>query len=330
MSEDEQRGEQPREEWLPDVLGPDWVARTLELTPDSEGEVVATLVRRAGTPGARRAVLYVHGFVDYFFQTHMADELAAHGYDFYALDLRKYGRSLRAHQTPNYVTELAAYAEELDRAARIIRTEEGHTDLVVLGHSTGGLVASLWADARTRDGAPSPVDALVLNSPWFDLNERWFQRVVTTRLIDLVGPLVPMLQVGRVQPHYGRALHAGSGGEWDYDLAWKPHEGFPARAGWLRAIRRGHARIARGLAIACPVLVLTSAASGSAKTLHDALVTTDSVLDVEQIAARAPGLGPDVTLVQVPGGAHDLALSPEPARSAFFAAMLDWLADRQA
>ncbi|MEP7762695.1 alpha/beta hydrolase [Sanguibacter sp. 25GB23B1] len=318
------------DDWQPDVLGPDWVARTLVLAPDAEGEVVATLVRRAGTPGSRRAVLYVHGFVDYFFQAHMADELAAHGYDFYALDLRKYGRSLRPHQTPNYVMELASYAEELDRAARIIRTDEGHTELVVLGHSTGGLVASLWADARTRDGAPPLVDALVLNSPWFDLNERWLQRVVATRLIDLVAPLVPMLPVGRLQPHYGRALHAGSGGEWEYDLAWKPHEGFPVRAGWFRTIRRGHARIARGLSIGCPVLVLTSAASGSAKTQHDALVTTDSVLDVEQIAARAPGLGADVTLVRVPGGAHDLALSPEPARSTYFAEMFDWLARRRA
>lgn len=316
--------------WLPDVLGEGWVARTLPLRPDDEGEVVATLVRRAGTPGSQRAVLYVHGFVDYFFQTHLADEVAAHGYDFYALDLRKYGRSLRAHQTPNYVAELAEYAEELDRSAQIIRAEEGHTELVVLGHSTGGLVASLWADARTRRGTPSVVDALVLNSPWFDLNESWFYRVVVTRIIDLVGPLAPMLRVGNVQPYYGRALHSGSGGEWTYDLAWKPHEGFPARAAWLRAIRRGHARIARGLDIACPVLVLASASSGSAKTWHEALVTTDSVLDVEQTVARAPGLGRDVTVVQVPGGAHDLALSPEPARSVFFAEMFRWLADRQA
>ncbi len=29
---------------------------------------------------------------DYFFQTEMADQFNQHGYDFYALDLRKYGR----------------------------------------------------------------------------------------------------------------------------------------------------------------------------------------------------------------------------------------------
>ncbi|SDB91669.1 Lysophospholipase, alpha-beta hydrolase superfamily [Sanguibacter gelidistatuariae] len=320
----------PEIAWEPDILGNDWVARILHLAPDEEGEVVATLVRRSGRPSTRKAVLYVHGFVDYFFQTHMADAFEAHGYDFYAIDLRKYGRSLRPHHTPNYVTRLSAYAEELDKAARIIRAEEHHDELIVVGHSTGGLVASLWADARTQPGADPVIDALVLNSPWFDLNEPWFTRTVVTPIIDILGPLAPRVQVGSLAPHYGRALHSATGGEWDYDLALKPHEGFPVRAGWFRAIRRGHARIAHGLSIRCPVLVLTSDASGDAKNWHDAITTTDSVLDVAQIQARAPGLGNDVTVAVIPGGAHDLTLSPEPARSAFFAEVFGWLAEHVA
>ena len=311
--------------WQPDLLGEGWVARTLPLRPDDEGEVVATLVRRADSPTTRRAVLYVHGFVDYFFQTHMADAFTDHGYDFYALDLRKYGRSLRPHQTPNYVTRLSTYAEELDAAARIIRAEEGHDELIVVGHSTGGLITSLWADARTQPGSPPTIDALVLNSPWFDLNEPWFTRVIATPVLDLVAPLAPKVQVGSLAPHYGQALHAATGGEWDYDLRFKPHEGFPVRAGWFRAIRRGHAQVARGLDIRCPVLVLTSDSSGDAKNWHEAILTTDSVLDVAQIRRLAPRLGADVTVVAVPGGAHDLTLSPEPARSTFFAEVFGWL-----
>jgi len=46
--------------------------------------VVATLVRRRATAPTRRAVLYVHGFNDYFFQTHLADFYIDHGFDFYA------------------------------------------------------------------------------------------------------------------------------------------------------------------------------------------------------------------------------------------------------
>jgi alpha-beta hydrolase superfamily lysophospholipase len=54
-------------------------------------------------------------------------------------------------------------------------------------------------------------------------------------------------------------------------------------------------------------------------------VTTDSVLDVAHIRERAPLLGPDVTFVEVPGGAHDLALSPAPARDHYTAEVIAFL-----
>ena len=311
---------------VPDVLGPGWTARTIRLRPDDEGDVVATLVRRAAadepTP---RAVLYLHGFDDYFFQAHLGDAWAEHGYDFYALDLRKYGRSLRPGQSANYVTDLRDYLEELDAAAQVIRERDDHDVLVVLGHSTGGLLASLWAHARRGRGV---IDALVLNSPWFDLNRGWFERVVLTRTVDVVGRVTPRLPIGTTGSDYGRSLHRDTGGAWDYDLTWKPHEGFPVRAGWLRTIRRGHARIAQGLDIDCPVLVCCSTASGPYDRWDAALASADCVLSVEQIVARAPRLGPDVTVVQISGGIHDLVLSAPEPRQRYLDAVFDWAQTR--
>ena len=304
-----------------DVLGPGYERRTLLLRSDDEGEVVATLVRSGLPEGSRRAVLYVHGFVDYFFQTNLADAWHAAGFDVYALDLRKYGRSLRGHQTPNYITSLEEYDEELDEAARIIREDEGHCVLVVMGHSTGGLITSLWAHRRRGRGI---VDALVLNSPWFDLNASLFQRTVGTAAVHRLGTLKPRTVVGKLGTAYGRFLHRETGGEWAYDLAWKPHGGFPVVAGWLRAIRRGHAELNRGLAIDCPVLVACSDATSDPVREPVRLSSTDVVLDVAHIAGRAPKLGRLVTLVRIAGGIHDLALSPEPARSAFFAELARW------
>ncbi|MFC8921064.1 alpha/beta hydrolase [Cellulosimicrobium sp. NPDC057127] len=327
---DERDGTHEQGGWRPDVLGGTWQARDLDLP----GGAVATLVRDAAAGSApvgpgpgRPAVLYVHGFIDYFFQTHVAEAFAARGYPFYALDLRGYGRSIgrgtgapsRPDDDPNFVTDLAVYAQDLDAAARALRAE-GHEHLVVLGHSTGGLVASLWADAR-----PGRVSALVLNSPWFDLNRSWLYRGPVTQVVDVVGRVAPRLVVGHLDEHWARALHASTGGEWDFDLAWKPLEGFPVRAGFLRSVRRAHRRVAKGLAVDCPVLVLASARSGPAAGWHDALLTTDSVLDVEHIVSRAARLGDDVTVVAVEGGAHDLALSPEPARSTYLREVLDWL-----
>ena len=63
-------------------------------------------------------MLYVHGFTDYFFQTELADFLAARGLPFYALDLRKCGRARRPGQTAHYVSDLALYDAELTRRSR--------------------------------------------------------------------------------------------------------------------------------------------------------------------------------------------------------------------
>ena len=203
----------------PDALGRDWVARTLPLAPDGEPETVATLVYRADPTrapwhGSDRAVLYLHGFVDYFFQAEHAAEWTSRGYDFYALDLRRHGRSLRRGQVPNYVTDLRAYDEEIDEALRIIRDEHGHDVVVLLGHSAGGLIAALWADRHPRSAGRATtarVDALVLNSPWLDLQGSWFERTIAIRLIDALAPWMPLRIVGKLGPDYGRSLHVSTG-----------------------------------------------------------------------------------------------------------------------
>ena len=322
--------------WVPDVLGGDWVARTLPLLPDAEGEVVATLVtRRATLDGAvrpaphavpsapRTAVLYLHGFIDYFFQTHLAAQFADHGIDFFAIDLHGYGRSLLAHQTPNFCMDLREYGEELAAATRVVRDELGYDRFILMGHSTGGLLAALWAHSAT---GRATVDALVLNSPFLDLNRPFFDRVIGTALLDVVGGRARYVVVQHTPSEYSRSLHRETGGEWEYDRRLKPPEGFAVLAGWLRAIRSAQARLARGLDIECPVLVCASTRSGANRASNPDLRRMDVILDVDQIVARAPALGPDVTVVQIDGGIHDLALSPEPARSAYFAAVFDWLA----
>ena len=84
-------------------------------------------------------MLYVHGFADYFFQTELADFCADRGLAFYALDLRKSGRARRPGQTAHYVSDLAHYDAELDRALDLIAAEHPGRPVTVVAHSTGGL-----------------------------------------------------------------------------------------------------------------------------------------------------------------------------------------------
>ena len=306
----------------PDILGPPYTAVTLPLPDDDEGEVVATLVHRPAEPATRResrAVLHVHGFADYFFQTAYAEWWAARGYDFYALDLRKYGRSIRPHQTPNYVADLAHYHPELDLAWD--RVSAAHGDVVLSGHSTGGLVVPLWAQARGVDAR-----AVVLNAPWFDLQGAAWLRLGLTPVVQQVAKRQPKRVVPRrVSGLYARSLHRDHDGEWDFDLDWKPIESWPAYAGWLAAIRRGHAELHRGLSLPFPALVLSSTRSTSPSELGEDVHSTDIVLDVAQIRRWSPALGHHVTYVGVEGARHDVFLSREQPRNQAFAELDRWL-----
>lgn len=306
-----------------DVLGPPYERHTIDLGTDDEGPVVATLVRRRAERPTRRAVLYVHGFVDYFFQTHMADFFAEQGWDFYAIDLRKYGRSLRPHQTPNFARSLTEYYPELDEAARIIREQDGHDQMLVVGHSTGGLITSLWAHARQGRGI---VDGLFLNSPFFDFNAPWLmRRPVMAAILSVSGRtpyrVIPMGGLGL----YGQSLHRDHRGEWTYDLEWKPILGFPVTTGWLEAIRRGQRRLRAGLAIDAPVLVACSTRTFRGRAWTDEMHKTDAVLNVEHIVRWAPGLGPRVTIARFDGGIHDLTLSGKEVRADVFRELGRWV-----
>lgn len=265
--------------------------------------------------------MYLHGWNDYFFQTHVGDFFASLGYDFYALDLRRYGRSLRPEQLPGYIANLSDYDAEIDAAMARIRRR--HSGVVLYGHSTGGLIAGLWADSH-----PGEVDGIILNAPWLDLQATPMWRTIAPPLVTGFGARNPgaVLPVPDDGGVYARALHASLNGEWEYDLNWKEPGPVPIRAGWLAAVLRGHERVAVGLDLDVPVLVLASTRSDFGRRWRDDLRRVDSVLDVEQIAARSVRLGSIVTLIRFEDALHDVTLSAKPVRRRVFAEIRRWVA----
>ncbi len=308
--------------WTADIL-PGYRARTLAmpgvplLAEEGPGCLAATLVRR-GRRHHDRAVLYVHGWNDYFFQTHVADRWDALGYDFYALDLRRYGRSLHPNELPGYVADLADYDVELDAAVAHLRRH--HRTVVVNAHSTGGLVASLWAGRH-----PGLVAGLVLNSPWIELQGSALMRAIAAPLVrSLASRRATWAIPVKESSVYFRTVHASVGGEWDYDLVLKRNPSNPVRPGWLQAILAGQDQVAAGLGIDVPVLMVTSSSSDFRRRWHPSLRSVDVVLDVDRLAARAPMLGSHVTLVRLDGAMHDVALSAEPVRGRYFDTIERW------
>jgi alpha-beta hydrolase superfamily lysophospholipase len=345
--------------WRPDILGAGYTQRVLDLGPDPDGEspdrespdrespdakgldgkgpdgeatVEAVLVRRSPQPGevTTGAVLYVHGFADYFFQTDLADFFAGHGLAFYALELRKCGRARRSGQTAHYVSDLRRYDEELEQALKIVAEAHPGQPVIVAAHSTGGLVVPLWLHRRRRKVGTSktaPVTGLVLNSPWLDLQGNWLLRGPVTQAMRLLARTRPLRKMKLRPGVYGQTLHVSGTGEWEFDTSLKPLHGFPVTFGWINAIRRGQARLHRGIDTGVPVLVLRSAKSMAGHEYSPECDRCDLVLDTRQIGrwTDAGALGDQVTHVVVDGARHDVFLSLPEVRSEAYRALGAWL-----
>ncbi len=315
--------------WELDVLPGYWQhTMTLGPDPDGEGDLVATLVRAGEQKQAEHAVLLVHGFTDYFFHTEVADAFIDRGFAFYALDLHKCGRSWREGQTPHFTTDLARYDTELGRALDLVAEATGGAKVLVYGHSAGGLIVSLWLDRLARRGGPAAqhVGGLVLNSPWLDLQGHAVLRTVGTAAIAAVSRFRKKL-VARppTAGGYGTSLHRDFHGEFDYDLNWKPVGGFPVTFGWIHAIRRGQARLHRGLDVGVPSLILRSDHSVREVPDPEAIQRGDAVLDVRQIARWAGCIGNRTTVVPIADAKHDVFLSLAEPRAVAFRELSRWL-----
>nr|WP_171784582.1 alpha/beta hydrolase [Isoptericola halotolerans] len=294
----------------------------------------ATLVRRTGRPDAPRgAVLHVHGYNDYFFQDHLAHALTDAGYCFYAVDLRRAGRSLlrppvdvaaEAGLPPHFTTSLREFGADLDAALSSVRALEPGSPLAVHAHSTGGLTTVVWAHAH---GATGP-DALVLDSPFLDLAGSWLSRQVNTSLLGVLGRVRPLAVVSTHPSVYATYQHVDNGGRWSFDTRLKKPDGQPARAAWLLAVRRAQLRLARGLDVPVPVLAARAGASGPDSPDNPLLDAQDTVLDTRQLARLFPRLGTDVTELVVDGAVHDLSLSADAPRQEYLDAVVRFLGDR--
>ncbi len=312
--------------WVPDVLPGYWqCTMPLGSDPAGEGDIVATLIRRGEPTGSCHAVLAVHGYTDYFFHTDLADHFAERGFAFYALDLHKCGRSRRGGQTPHFTTDLAHYDTELEQALSAVGAQDraGHpVKVLVYGHSAGGLIVSLWLDRlRRRDAAAhAGIGGLVLNSPFLDLHGPAILRhtVTSTLLAGLSRMRSKGIARSPGEGGYGTTLHRDHHGEFDYNLQWKPVGGFPITFGWLHAVRRGQARLHRGLDVGVPNLILRSDHSVCETTDPTAMHCGDAVLDVSQIARWAGCIGNRTTIVPVADAKHDVFLSlPRPRQMAY-------------
>lgn len=342
-------------DFIPDILGAGFTMTTVDLGADPDHEapgspVVCTLVRYCPDDttkadfAERPAMLFVHGMTDFFFQTHVAEHFHALGYAVYGIDLRKCGRSHRPGQTWHHVTSQSIYDEDLSVALALLSA--GHPSVVLVGHSTGGLDATMfvarlhWAAERgdlSRGALYEKIDALVLNSPWLDLQFNWVTNAVIRHVFPRVAAFAPHWHVsGGINPTYGRTLHSEEQGEWTFDRRLKPLLPRPKKISWLVGVAREIDKLHSGYwSTGVPTLLLCSDAdspgrsvvnSAGEKVPEPEAFYTDTILRPSQMRDAAHLVDPHCVVVTVPGALHDVFLSRPDVRAAAFDAVDGFLA----
>lgn len=326
--------------WQPDLLGAPFRRLTLTLsddTPDEPGPTVATLIEGAKPALKDRLfglarntdVLYVPGWSDHFFERELAEFWRARGARFVALEPRRTGRSLRPGQSPGYFDRLDVHDEEIERALEVLGhgkpgtagAASGKRRLIILAHSQGGLMMSTWASRN-----PGRADALILNSPWLELQTKEAGRLMLTPFVSLLGRTHPRTAFGSIDPgFYYRSVSKEYLGEWDLLPGLRAERSFPISAGWLQAIIRGHEAVAAGLELTIPVLVLLSNKSTFSPVWNEQMMHSDIVLEVDAIASRSLDIGDCTTVSRVTGALHNVFLSRAPVRLAAYDQVDRWL-----
>jgi len=224
----------------------------------------------------RKALLWIPGYNDSFFHTHVLKQFVEEiGYDLYALDLRRCGRSRfsangdelfppeNAHDSWNF----EEYFEEIDAALRFINdsSETGssvldggcgrsYDDIVLYGHSTGGLIGALYA---AKGEHRNLLSGRIFNSPFWSFNLPWYSKAVAQRASALTDGNIldpsTVVQQGGEPSEYSIDLHK----RYQFSEHHKSINTLTISSGWLGAVSSAQAMLRNGeLASNVPALVL--------------------------------------------------------------------------
>lgn len=289
---------------------------------DYEGRVVCTLVRMKSAQRKKMAVLHVHGFNDYFFHEETARQFFLHHIDFYAVDVRKSGRSILPHQKMNTMRDVQEQFDDIKKCLEIIR-QLHHGPVILFGHSLGGLIAALFAEKYKNMDL---FDAIFLNSPFFEQNKDVLTRKLLIPAVASLGKKRPQLLVpGGFSRFYGPSLHVNDHGLWQYNLSWKPHVAALVNAGWVRAVYQAQKKLQSSIAINVPVLLAYPKESYAGFRWNKKFMSADAVVNVKHIEKYASSINASMEILVVKDAVHDLFLSAPEIRGKVINEIIQWI-----
>lgn len=312
--------------WHPDILE-GYEARYVYHGMAFDGPCRSTIIRKLSKDSSsKKAFLYIHGFNDYFFQKEMGDRFVDSGYNFYAVDLRRYGRSWQPWQYPFNIRKQSEYFEDIDSALSQIR-RDGNIDITLGGHSTGGLTVAYMGAERGEDIG---VDRIVTDSPFLEWNFNGFMRNIAIPCVQFLSNFTKDSKIKQSAcDGYAYSLLKEYHGEWEYNTDWKMIYSPPVTYSWVASINKAQSKLMKKRKnIKVPILVMHSSRKIDGCGWTPEFQTGDAVLDPEMLQKRGVKLGTNPTVCTIDSGLHDLILSRREVRDAAYDTIFKFIRDK--
>lgn len=312
--------------WHPDIL-PGYEARYVNQGNQFDGPCRSTIVRLKAKKDTKKGFLYIHGFNDYFFQAEMGERYVDSGFHFYAVDLRRYGRSKLPWQYPYNIRDMKKYYADIDSAVSQMKCD-GVEDITLGGHSTGGLIVTAYGIDKSDDVT---VDRIVTDSPFYVWNFNATYRHFIIPSVRNISVLFKNIKIP--QGHcdgYAYSLLKEYDGEWTYNTDWKMIYSPPVTSSWVGQVQSTQNTVKKhGDKLRVPLLVMHSSRKVSGCNYTPAFQYGDAVLDpamINEVGLKIKSKSPrDVVVCEIDSGLHDLILSRLPHRDAAYDSIFSFI-----
>lgn len=263
------------------------------------------------------ALIWIHGFNDYYYNLYIGEKFLKEGYDIYAIQLRRYSSSNIENKF--YCDNLNEYIQDINNIFPKILKKD-YKKIILYGHSMGGLISSIYCKKGLYK---DKITHLILNSPFFDFKLSLFEKIFINYIVYYLSYIFPKFLIRSIDINKKNYLTLNIKNRFYVDDKYKLNILPPVHASWIKTIIDYHNIIKyQNLNIKIPILVLFC--DKSTKFINSNQ-TGDDTLDINDIDKYSNNLGKNIKKYQFNNAIHDIFSSSLDVINKAFEITVDWL-----
>ena len=264
-----------------------------------------------------KAIIWIPGFNDYFYNFYIGNKFVENGYDIYAISLNNYMTNQNENKfNCNSSSEII---NSIDKLIEEIINIKLYNNYYLYGHSMGGLIAVNYLEYGKYKNL---FKKLILNSPFFDFNLDTITKFILNYIIYYLAYLFPRCEL-RKKTYVPNYLSLNISKRFYINLNYKTDYLCQIYFSWIKSISTLQYNIFRSrINLKIPIFVLYC---DKTTIFENDNMVGDDTLNVEDIDYYSDNIGDNVKKIKVKNSIHDIFSSSIQVINYAFNKTLEWL-----